>query len=408
MRIALVTRSLTRNQGNVALSLAWKGILERKFPGSSVAVFERIPSRLKRYTCAHFATKADPLAAFDRAARKLGPTSTWFARQYAGERIIFDRRTTARNPSRFRMGLNIRGRLASLGLFDGEFADRQNALAQCDLMVMNAAGEFLPKLTDTPLQYLLDLRAAQLMGLKTAFVNTSFEIVDPFVRRIAVHVLDKTDLLLFRDTASAERYREAGGSAPTHVVADAAMLHDDVLAARPSTGRIAISLSARLVDDRMPPEDWRRLALALRAKGLEPVFVSNEWMTDEAVFAPWLASDEIAAEGKGHDVDEYVALLSGFDALVSARLHSCVMAMLAGTPVVPVELETTKISGFFDHLGLPERPIQPGPAWVDQAVDRAVALAADKAAAAARQGAAMVAAQDRLRADLVALLKPLA
>ena len=408
MRIALVTRTLTRNQGNVALSLAWKGILERKFPGSSVTVFERIPSRLKRYTCAHFATKADPLAAFDRAARRLGPTSTWFARKYAGERILFDRRTTARNPSRLRMGLNVRGRLASLGLFDGEFADRQNALAECDLMVMNAAGEFLPKLTDTPLQYLLDLRAAQLMGLKTAFVNTSFEIVDPFVRRIAVHVLDKTDLLLFRDTASADRYREAGGTASAHVVADAAMLHGDVLAAKPQSGRVAISLSARLSDEQMPPEDWRRLALALRDKGLDPVFVSNEWMTDEAVFAPWVASDGLTAEGKGLDVDAYVALLSGFDVLVSARLHSCVMAMLGGTPVVPVELETTKISGFFDHLSLPERPIQPGPTWVDEAVDRAVALAADKSAAASRQGAALVAAQDRLRAELVALLKPLA
>lgn len=404
MHIALVTRTLTRNQGNVALSRAWQAILERHFPDSEVTLFERIPPRLKRYTLAQFAAARDPVAAFDAAARTLRPGTPWLARAFTGDTIRLDRRSAARIPSRLREKLNLRSRLAHLGLYDADFSGRQALLSQCDLMVMNAAGEFLPRLTDTPLQYLLDLRAAQLLGLKTAFVNTSFEIIDPLVCKLAVHVLDKADLVAFRDHASEARYRQAGGRCTVHIVPDAAMLIDSIQLPKPPTGRVAISLSARLSDGKLVQEQWRNLALQLRDNGLEPVFISNEWQTDEPVFQPWLVRDGFAAEGKGLDVPAYIDMLAGFDAVISARLHTCVLAMLAGTPVIPVEIETSKISGFFEQLDLPDRPLSTDHGWIDVATRRAVNCACSKQRTALIQQSALTRAQADLAAQLTELL----
>lgn len=404
MRIALVTRTLTRNQGNVALSRAWQAIIQRNFPDSEVTLFERIPPRLKRYTLARFATARDPVMAFDAAARSLRPGAPWLARPFNGDTIRLDRRSAARNPSKLREKLNLRCRLAQLGLYDADFSGRQALLSQCDLLVMNAAGEFLPRLTDTPLQYLLDLRAAQLLGLRTAFVNTSFEIVDPLLCKLAVHVLDQADLVAFRDHASEQRYRQAGGQCRVHVIPDAAMLVDSARLPKPPCGRVAISLSARLSDGKMVQEQWRTLALRLRDNGLEPVFISNEWQTDEPVFQPWLATDGFAADGKGFDVPAYIEMLSGFDAVISARLHTGVLAILAGTPVIPVEIETSKISGFFEQLDMPDRPLSPDKGWIDTATRRAVDCARSKQRIALIQQSSLTRAQAELAAQLTALL----
>lgn len=406
----LVTRAVTRNQGNVTLSRVWRDLLASLFPSRSIVVLERIPAFLKRYTLAQFESAADPLAAFDAAARQLAdagraaPVDDW-----AGDSIELDRR--AARPIRFaklRNLLQVRQRLAAFGLFDAARARRQGKVAQASLYVMNAAGEFLPKLTDTPIQYLLDMRAAQLLGVPTAFVNTSFEVEHPVVRRIAAHVLDKADVLLFRDHASAANYKAGGGQKEPIVRPDAAMLHGQLQAPQPATGRVALSFNGPATTKAGLGDQWLSLARAIRAAGLEPVFISNEWFNDAQVWAAWQASDGFAAEGENLDIDDYVAFLGGFDAVISGRLHTCVLGIESGTPVIPVETGTFKLTGLFTQIGLIDRPEQPAPGWEGPLVERLKAVVADKAGEGARQQAIIAEAREKLRADLTALFAPFA
>ena len=408
--IVLVTRAKTRNQGNVTLSRVWRDLLGQLFPDRRVIALERIPAFLKRYTLAQFESAAHPIAAFDAAAQQLAdagrssPVDAW-----PGDSIELDR--SAAKPIRFarlRHVLQLRQRLAAFGLFDAARTRRQGKVAQASLYVMNAAGEFLPKLTDTPIQYLLDLRAAQLLGVPTAFVNTSFEVEHPLVRRIAAHVLDKADILLFRDHASAANYRAGGGQIDPMVRPDAAMLHGNLQPPQPATARVALSFNGPATTKAGLGEQWLALARAIRAAGLEPVFISNEWFNDAMVWAAWQASDGFAAEGENLDIDDYVAFLGGFDAVISGRLHTCVLAIESGTPVIPVETGTFKLTGLFNQIGLIDRPEQPAPGWEAPLVERLKAIVADKAGEGARQQAIIASAREKLRADLTALFAPFA
>ena len=408
--IVLVTRAKTRNQGNVTLSRVWRDLLGQLFPDRRVIALERIPAFLKRYTLAQFESAANPIAAFDAAAQQLAdagrssPVDAW-----PGDNIELDR--SAAKPIRFarlRHVLQLRQRLAAFGLFDAARTRRQGKVAQASLYVMNAAGEFLPKLTDTPIQYLLDLRAAQLLGVPTAFVNTSFEVEHPLVRRIAAHVLDKADILLFRDHASAANYRAGGGQIDPMVRPDAAMLHGNLQPPQPATARVALSFNGPATTKAGLGEQWLALARAIRAAGLEPVFISNEWFNDAMVWAAWQASDGFAAEGENLDIDDYVAFLGGFDAVISGRLHTCVLAIESGTPVIPVETGTFKLTGLFNQIGLIDRPEQPAPGWEAPLVERLKAIVADKAGEGARQQAIIASAREKLRADLTGLFAPFA
>lgn len=408
--IVLVTRAKTRNQGNVTLSRVWRDLLGQLFPDRRVIVLERIPAFFKRYTLAQFESAADPIAAFEGVAQQLAdagrstPVDDW-----PGDSIELDR--SAAKPIRFarlRHLLQVRQRLAAIGLFDRVRARRQAKVAAASLYVMNAAGEFLPKLTDTPIQYLLDLRAAQLLGVPTAFVNTSFEVEHPLVRRIAAHVLDRTDILLFRDHASAANYTSGGGTRTPLVRPDAAMLHGHLQPTGATTGRIALSFNGPATTKAGLGDQWLALARAIRTAGLEPVFISNEWFNDAMVWSAWQASDGFAAEGENLDIDDYVAFLGGFDAVISGRLHTCVLSIEAGTPVVPVETGTFKLTGLFNQIGLIDRPEQPAPGWEIPLVERLRAIVADKQAEGSRQQAIVSAARDKLRADLTALFAPLA
>ena len=70
-RVVLITKTATQNQGNQALSIAWRDFLARRYPEANVRLVERAPSYLKRYTLGALARARDPIAAFDALARKL-------------------------------------------------------------------------------------------------------------------------------------------------------------------------------------------------------------------------------------------------------------------------------------------------------------------------------------------------
>ncbi len=409
--VVLVTRARSRNQGNVTLSRVWRTMLGECFPQRKIVVLERIPSHLKQYTMASIAHASDPIAAFDAIARKVaGLASAGGDPAWDGDPIEL----TVGDPVTKPLGaltaiLNVRTRLAGFGAYRKAFVQRQAVVGASSMVVINAAGEFFDKVTDTPLQYLIDMRAAQLLGKPTAFVNTSFEVVDPLLLRVAAHVCDHCDILEFRDTESADHYRKGGGTREATILPDAAIGTPRLDA--PATvvpGRVAFAMNGPFAEAADIVGDWKSLLATLKAEGLAPAVYSNEWYTDEPMWQEWVAAQAYPAFGKASDVPAYMRELGEAEVVVSSRLHTCVLAMLAGVPVVAVESGTFKLTGFYKQAKLPGAPITPVGDWTAQ-VRAAIADArANRAAIAAAQTEAIDAARAHLLGGVKALFAPFA
>lgn len=391
--ILLVTRTVTQNQGNQALSIVWRDLLGSCFPEHKVRPIERNPTYLKRFRTHRFAAAADPIAAFDTAARGLlaGLPERPGRRPPIDPIIRHDSRSRPNARFRtFRRLLALRSRLAGLGLAKRAYLERLALFPGAALVVVNPAGEFLAGATDAAIGYLLDIRCAQLLGIPTAVVNLSFEVTDPTVRRLSAFVFDQCDLVELRDSESQREYEAAGGRRVPLVLPDAALLtkRPSQPASLTPKGSLALAINARQVRDAGLDTEWEAFLQRLLQSGLTPTLTSNEWSTDAPLWGPVLANQQITAVGQRKDYRAYMEMLGGFETVVSSRLHSCVLAMLAGTAVVPLELGTFKLTGFFKQAGFTDLPVRLGsPGWQDAVLGRIAAIQADPAAARAAQAA---------------------
>lgn len=400
--ILLITKTVTQNQGNQALSIAWRDTLSACFPDHKVRPVERIPAYLKQFQLRRFAGSSDPVAAFDAVARgllALLPRQPG-VRPAINPVIGHDSKIRqAVHFRRLRRLLSLRSRFASFGLAKRAYVDRLALFRGAAMVVVNPAGEFYPHATDTAVAYLLDVRCAQLLGVPTATVNLSFEVADPTVRRLSTFVLDQCDLLELRDSESQLEYAAAGGRRIPLVLPDAALLTKRPLPAAGDAprGSVALAINGLQVRDAHLESDWLAFLDRMLAAGLRPTLTSNEWSTDEAFWGPLLAKRNITAVGQEADYRAYMKLLAGFEIVVSSRLHTCVLAMVAGSIVIPVESGTFKLTGFFKQAGFTDLPVRLGsPGWQDAILARIGSAQADPASMRTIQNARRDAARRHL------------
>ena len=401
-RIVLITKTATQNQGNQALSIAWRNFLATLYPGSDVRLVERAPAYLKRYTLARIAREADPVAAFDALARDLvsrmpaapaSDPSCWEVRHDAQQQQVI-------RFLKLRQALRLRSRLAGLSTGEGAYLSRLAYICQAHLVVVNPAGEFQASGLDTPLHYLLETRCAQLAGAHTAFVNLSFELADPVLTRLSDHVFRHCDLTEFRDTESLDHLRATGGTATPIILPDGAAMSEIVRPAASGGGGLALAINALQVRDHGLSDKWDAFMDRLLARG--PVtLTSNEWTTDFPFWSKYLEQEEVSCEGQTLPFDKYARLLASYDVVISSRLHTCVLGLVAGVPVIPVETGTFKLSGFFNMIGMESDPVRmDAENWQDTLMQRIDAVQQDKSARLAQQDRAIGAARARLSAEL--------
>ena len=402
-RVVLITKTATQNQGNQALSIAWRDFLARRYPEANVRPVERAPGYLKRYTLGALARARDPIVAFDALARKLvarmpaapeRDPSRWEVRHDHGQQ-------QAIRFVELRRALRLRSRLTSLGIGEREYLERLAYICGADLVVVNPAGEFYPDATDTAYHYLLETRCAQLAGARTAFVNLSFELTDETLVALSDHVFAHCDLVELRDTESVDYLASHGGRASPIVLPDgAAMSAIERGGGANASGGLALAINALQVRAHGLTEQWDEVVERLRARG-KLTLTSNEWSTDFPFWQKYLALDGIECEGRTLPYDEYARFLAGFDVVVSSRLHTCVLGLVAGAPIVPVETGTFKLTGFFNMIGMEGEPVRmDAPGWQDRLLERIDAVSADRNARVALQDERIPPARERFETAL--------
>jgi polysaccharide pyruvyl transferase WcaK-like protein len=375
--VLLITRLRTLNKGNQALSAAWLGLLQQAFPGVPIRVLERRPPHLLQYTLSQLARSRDPYRAFDALTTKLArlaPGPAAVQPPDAAPRIMLDEAIPV--PIRFpelRKRLVLRGWIARVGGYRHAYLQRLAACQRAQLVVVNPAGEFYPREPEPALYHLLDADVARKLGVPTAIVNHTMDIEDATLRAIIPKVYRELDLVGFRDTTSVQPFRDMGGDLGNVVVAP-----DLALANRPAAklprrpGEVAVAINVPEATNRGYAGRWFDVIRGLQAGGHRVVLVSNEAPSDRAFYEQLKKQCGVSIEGAALDYDRYAALLGSFDLVVTSRMHTAILAMAGGAPVVPVEGASFKITGLFQELGLPVQVIRPtADGWVEAVVTQA-------------------------------------
>lgn len=409
--ILLITRVRTNNKGNQALSSAWAAMLQQAFPGAGVRAMERRPPHFLQYTLADFASARDPFRLFDTVTSelaRLAPGPGFIAPVHTAPRIQLQE--TINPEPRFaelRRRLNLRRWVARAGRYRTEYRRRLAACQRARLVVVNPAGEFFPDDPAPALYHLLDAYVAHKLGRPTAIVNHTMDIADPTLRRLIPRIYRDLDLVGFRDEKSVGAFRDMGGDLGNVLVTPDLALMTRIPAGRsPSPNRIAVAVHAPAATWTGRGTPWLDVITGLRARGFDVVLVSNEMPSDRAFFAQVRQRVPVPVEGAELDHERYCELLGGFDFVVSSRMHTSILAMVAGTPVIPVEGPSFKISGLFQELGFQAPVIQPTQSgWTEQVIDAAMQMRERRDAAAAEVAVKIGAARERITSGLLPRLQ---
>jgi polysaccharide pyruvyl transferase WcaK-like protein len=386
-------------------------MLSRAFPAARVRVLERRPAHLLQFTLEEFAAERDPFRRFDAVTSRLAglaPGPDHIAAPSAVQKIQLDEANPKERPfAALRQRLNLRRWAARAGRYREDYRRRLAACQRAQLVVVNPAGEFFPDDPAPALYHLLDVFVAHKLGRPAAIVNHTMDIADPTLRKLIPRIYRELALVGFRDDKSVAAFRDMGGDLDNVLVTPDLALMTDLPARRArERNRVAIAVHAPAASWSDRSAVWLDVITGLRAKGFDVVLVSNEMPADQEFFAMVKQRAAVDVAGAGLEYDRYCELLGTFDFVVSSRMHTSILAMVAGTPVIPVEGPSFKISGLFAELGFTTPVIQSNaPGWTDQVIEAAVRMRNGRDACASDVAAKIGVARARITAALVPRLQ---
>jgi polysaccharide pyruvyl transferase WcaK-like protein len=409
--VVLITRVRTLNKGNQALSAAWLGLVKQAFPGTSIRLLERRAQHLAQYTLQQISRARDPFRAFDALTTqlaRLAPGPDFVAPVTGEHRVVLDERLAGEiRFERLRQRVNLRGWLARAGRYRHDYRARLAAFQRARLVVINPAGEFFPRSPEPAFYYLIDAHVAHKLGRPTAIVNHTMDIDDATLRALVPRVYRDLALVGFRDSKSIDAFRAMGGDTHNVVVSpDLALLSRAAPAQARRRGTVAIAINVPEAAARGYAAQWIDVVRSLRAANVDVVLVSNEVPADDSFYQQIRRELGVRFEGLGLDFDRYAALLGTFDAVVSSRMHTVILAMVGGTAVVPVEGASFKITGLFQEIGLDipvTRPSTPG--WASEVVERTLATIPGRDAQVAQITSRLSAIRTRIGDSLLPRLR---
>lgn len=271
---------------------------------------------------------------------------------------------------------------------DGRLLGTLAAIARCDVFVLGGGGFLSDWQPEAPWVWLRQLLLAKWLRKRTMVYGIG---AGPFVRprgkQLTRKLLNRyADAVSVRDQRSFENLREIGVEQhKLSLTADPAiLLHPDVSEANSLKGndrpRIAVIIGPIFRDQRYWPGQQGKYE-----SFVEQVTTALEELGSEAelTFLPFqLDNDrdfcrEIAKASGNHMVVEeeipprqMMNVLSGFDLVLSLRLHGCILAAAAGT--LPVGIiyhhkghEFLGRMGLLDYVGM----VGDGINWSDQALE---------------------------------------
>lgn len=390
--VLFITRMKPNNAGNTALSSEALRLFQ-EFGYDSLRAFDRYPRYIESFDAPPADTPRDKaIAMFQEDAAKI-------AKKYsndpgtallpeAGPDDVVQVTGLNRQPSVLRQvkkAIALRKRLAGAGLIgDQELQSVLHTLKWANLIIWNPAGEFHPTgSVDQNYRLLLLMAVGQSMGAKLAFVNHSLEIDHAALSHIVSHMYSGASSVIIRDQKSYDFALSLGvpadrlNIAPDLVFLCAGRQSEIIPPENVPEGSIGLAVNA--LEAHKGGNDWDQLMEGLVATGRPLVYVSNAVRRDHGL------AEKLAAQYGGLVFDrqptyqELLTIFGRMDALISSRLHSSILSLCVGVPVVTIEPSVFKLTEVMRGSGFPIQTKQLGtPGWAQAVLDDINAILADK------------------------------
>lgn len=367
-----ITCSLVANGGDAAILVGTLRVLEEAFGEINPTVYDLLPEVARR----HYPELNVQPAPFRFALRppphRLGRVRNRVTRQLAQHQ--WRAACRAIRAKRFRRADTLVG---------ADAAEMIQSYANLDLTVASG-GTYLVENYDMT-KHLVDLELAPLVGVPQALLTQS---LGPFTvsanQRAIRKLVARTDLTLLRDTRSRDHLRDIGADGPNvHVGADTAFALVDPNVLRDARSRswptdrsprVGISVRRwsyfRTLSTKQGMAQYETAVRTLvehlvRERGAEVTFVSScqgnpEYGSDDSqLAAEWVSRfpndirDSVEVNVDYHRPETLMNILGSFDLVVSTRMHVAILALCAGTPVLPISYEF-KTDELFKNLSAPE------------------------------------------------------
>jgi polysaccharide pyruvyl transferase WcaK-like protein len=360
-RILLSTKLKTTNIGNQALS---DELIKLASEFESDEVKFKLTGRpfgLDKYTYAYFGEK-NPIEKFENIAQaiakkglKLDSTEFRPSNLKSAKTDLLDVEGFVVKTERLRKIVrNIRKFIYSFFLFSNVYKSRLQLYKNIDYYLYSGAGEVGP--TEFFLRQLLDLRVAQIMGVKTCAINQSVEFPKGLSQEILVHVYSKMHKIVVRGDISKKILIDLG------VNPDIMYVSPDT-AFRTQTKYILKQNLDKRIGINFTPITFNKDQVIpflknLSEKGYEMTFISNAPEADRVIAESIKEVIDIEIDLTTMDYVKYSESMNKFDFVISSRLHTNELALTSCVPIIPIEGKVHKTQDVFGHVNYPIKAVK--------------------------------------------------
>lgn len=354
-RVFISTKLKTTNIGNQALSDELIKLAQEFTNECDFKIVGR-PFGLDKYTFEYF-DKEDSIAAFEKTAQIIANSAKKIEKGDFQKSDLTKVRTNlldvegniVKTEKLRRIARKFRKFYFSFFLYSKTYKERLKIYNNADYYLYSGAGEISNG--DFFLRQLLDLRVAQILGVKVCAINQSVEIDSGIENKILNYVYSKMHKIVVRGNLSKELLLQIGiNPSLIEICPDTAFRNKvDFKIKKNFSKKIAINLTPKKYDK----IKYEGLIQKLIDNNYQITFVSNEPMGEKQLASDLKEKFNITTVIESLDYPSYSKLISEFDFLISTRLHSNELAITAGVPIIPIEGNVFKTKEVFSFVKYP-------------------------------------------------------
>lgn len=383
--VVAITRLITTNVGNEAISSEFLSLVEESYPGEQLVFLGR-PRGLDRYTMSALEREGDLVRAFDALASNLEQATrrTLNGNQNQGAMNGWTPAVKLVLPS----GGHNKARQLKKTLFQPlarryrkifrrpeSYGSRAQIICRAKTVIYSGAGEVRDG--DTMMRQLLELRTAQLAGAAVHVANQGILVEDPQLGRLLGHVYSHANSIAVRGPLSKERLMAFGVNGDDIRVlpdtgflgapADARRVAEIQSAEKIRPGTVALAVGWAIAE---PIDAWEPVVRCLRDKGKDIILVTSQLSNDGGALRVLSRRYDLRMMSRQYGYRDYIGLLAGCDFIISSRMHTNVFGLMVGVPVIPLEADLFKIHDMSAMLGdYPVSVVDPkAPDWQQQLI----------------------------------------
>lgn len=236
----------------------------------------------------------------------------------------------------------------SFFLFSNAYRERLKIYNEVEYYLYSGAGEVSK--SDFFLRQLLDLRVAQILGLKVCAINQSVELSTGIESKLLAHVYSKMYKIVVRGNLSKELLINNGvDSQLIYVCPDTAFRNVSNTKLKDSFNK---NIALNFTPGKYDKKKYEGLIQKLLDHDYKITFISNDPMGEKELAKELKSKFNIEVYIESLDYFDYANYITKFDMLISTRLHTNELAITAGVPIVPIEgnvFKTTEVLEFVQY-----------------------------------------------------------